>query len=96
MEIVELPPEAPPPVDVGPELRFAEVPSAERSAVVDPVWLAHRTGSGLPESYLPPVAPGALSRSPWPRVVALLLIGIFLTATAAGVCLTYGPPSLRP
>jgi hypothetical protein len=26
------------------------------------------------------------------RVVALGLIAIFLTATAAGICLTYGPP----
>lgn len=93
--MVELTPEAAPISDFDQELQFADVPSAEPGAVVDPVWLAHGSGSGLPESYLPPVAPGALRRRAWPRIVALVLIGTFLMATAAGVCLTYGPPSLR-
>ena len=71
---------------------FADVPSADPSAVVDPNWLRLRGDSLLPSVYMPP--PMAGQRPTWMRGVALVLIGIFLLATALGVCLTYGPPSL--
>ena len=40
---------------------------------------------------MPPTMPG--SRPRWMRAVALVLVSIFLLATALGLCLTYGPPS---
>jgi len=75
-----------------PLVSFAEVPSADAAAVVDPHWLELRGSSTLPTVYMPPAMAGP--RSPWLRLVALGLIAIFITATAAGVCLTYGRPSL--
>ena len=95
MELVEFELLESAPTDVGPQLEFADVPSADPRAVVDPVWLSHRSGSGLPENYLPPAMPGPRPPGPVPRIVAGLLVGTFLLATAAGVCLTYGPPNLR-
>jgi hypothetical protein len=69
---------------------FDAVPAAERDAVLDPHWLDLRGGSTLPAVYLPPAMPGR--RAWWLKVVAVALVAIFLGATAAGVCLTYGPP----
>jgi hypothetical protein len=66
------------------------VPDVEDDAVVDPHWLDLRGGSPLPAVYMPPAMPGV--RSGWMRAVALLLVGVFVAATIAGVCLTYGPP----
>jgi hypothetical protein len=74
------------------ELAFADVPSADPNAEIDPNWLRLRGDSLLPSVYMPP--PMAGHRPAWMRAVALMLIGIFLLATALGVCLTYGPPSL--
>ncbi len=68
---------------------FAKVPSADPDAQLDPHWLELRGSSGLPPTYLPPAMPGPRSRSL--RVVALIVVSVFLLATAAGVCLTYGP-----
>lgn len=58
--------------------------------VVDPHWIQLREGALLPALYMPPAMGG---RHPvWLRAMAALLIGIFLLATALGICLTYGPP----
>ena len=73
-----------------PIVDYASVPAAERDAVVDPHWLDLRSGSTLPAVYLPPAMAGR--RRLWTRIVAVALVAIFLGATAAGVCLTYGPP----
>ena len=73
-----------------PILDYASVPAAERDTVVDPHWLDLRSGSTLPAVYLPPAMAGR--RRLWTRIVAVALVAIFLGATAAGVCLTYGPP----
>ena len=73
------------------ELAFADVPSADPSAVVDPNWVRLRGDSLLPAVYMP--APMAGQHPAWMRTVAIVLISIFLLATALGVCLTYGPPS---
>ncbi len=70
--------------------RFADVPAAEDDAELDPHWVELRGSSPLPAGYMPPSMPGA--RRPWQRIVAVGLTAMFLVATAAGVCLTYGPP----
>lgn len=73
---------------------FAAVPAADESAVPDPL-LSHLRGSNaMPLSYLPPAMAGR--RPQWIRAIALILVGVFITATAAGVCLTYGPRWLGP
>ncbi len=74
------------------DVDFADVPAADDAAVPDPQFTAMRSGSNLPPTYLPPAMAG--DRAPWIRVVALVLVGVFLVATAAGICLTYGPPLL--
>jgi hypothetical protein len=55
---------------------------------VDPHYLELLRGSKLPSAYLPPMMAGP--RKPWIRVCAAIVIGCFLAATTAGVCLTYG------
>jgi hypothetical protein len=72
---------------------YDAVPDVSSDAVIDPHWLDLRGGSTLPVVYLPPAMPGR--RSLWMRVVAVALVALFLGATAAGVCLTYGPPTGR-
>lgn len=54
----------------------------------DPHYLELLRGSKLPKAYLPPMMAGP--QKPWIRLASLLLIAIFVGATAAGVCLTYG------
>jgi len=71
--------------------QYAAVPDPDPDAVVDPNWLSLRGQSGLPMVYLPPAMAGR--RPGWLRVAAVVLIGVFVAATAAGVCLTYGAPS---
>ena len=73
------------------QVDFADVPQADPEAVVDPNWLSLRGDSLLPTLYMPPTMTGP--RPTWMRAMAVVLIGIFLFATALGVCLTYGPPS---
>ena len=68
---------------------FAHVPSADPGAEVDPHWLDLRGSATLPPTYLPPAMPGSHSR--FARVTAIVVVAVFLVATAAGVCLTYGP-----
>ena len=69
---------------------FAEIPSADSDAEVDPHWLALRGESLLPAVYMPPAMAGTHPR--WMRLMATLLISIFVLATSLGVCLTYGSP----
>jgi hypothetical protein len=69
---------------------FADVPGADPAAAVDPHWLQLRGDSLLPTLYMPPTMAGR--RSPAMRVLATVLIAIFLLATVLGLCLTYGPP----
>jgi len=75
--------------DLTVDASFADVPSADADATVDPHWRELRAGSILPASYLPPSMPGHHSR--WVRLVAVAVAAGFLAATAAGICLTYGP-----
>jgi hypothetical protein len=84
------------PIDVGPDVRFADVPDAGPDAELDPHWLDLRGGAVLPAVYMPPAMAGPTPRPPWLRGVAILLVILFLGATAAGVCLTYGPPHAWP
>jgi hypothetical protein len=72
------------------EVDFADVPSADREAEVDPHWLELRGESLLPTVYMPPAMAG--HHPPWMRGLATFLISIFLLATSLGVCLTYGSP----
>lgn len=75
-----------------PDEDFASIPAADPDAEIDPHWLELRGTSNLPPTYMPPAMPGRHSRSS--RVVAVVLIAVFVAATAAGVCLTYGPSVL--
>lgn len=70
---------------------YADVPLVGPDAVVDPHWLNLRGDSLLPTLYMPPTMPGR--RPTWMRAMATVLIGVFLLATALGLCLTYGPPN---
>ena len=69
---------------------YEHVPEPEPGSEPDPHWLELRAAgrTKLPESYLPPTMPGP--RPWWARGAALVLIAVFLGATIAGVCLTYG------
>jgi hypothetical protein len=73
------------------DVDFADVPAADPDAVVDPFWLEFRGDSLLPTLYMPPTMAGR--RSGAMRIVASLLIGVFMLATTLGICLTYGPPT---
>jgi len=73
------------------DIAFADVPPAGPDAVIDPNWLRLRGDSLLPSLYMPPTMAG--QRPTWMRAMAIVLIGVFLLATALGLCLTYGPPS---
>ncbi len=75
---------------IGTAASFGDVPAAAGDAVLDPYWVELRGGSLLPTTYMPPSMPG--KRSLWQRTVAVGVVAMFLGATAAGVCLTYGPP----
>lgn len=72
---------------------FADVPEVDPAAVVDPFWLELQGDSLLPALYMPPTMTG--QHSPFMRVLASVLIAVFLLATILGICLTYGPPN-RP
>jgi hypothetical protein len=73
------------------DIAFADVPQPDPGAVVDPNWLRLRGDSLLPTLYMPPTMAGR--RPTWMRAMATVLIGIFMLATALGLCLTYGPPT---
>ena len=76
----------------GLDVAFEDVPAADPSAELDPQFATVHGSAGLPLAYLPPAMPGR--RSPRIKAVAMGLIAVFVGATAAGVCLTYGPPVL--
>jgi hypothetical protein len=71
---------------------YANVPDVDDDAEVDEHWLELRGGSPLPQIYMPPSMIG--SHSTRQRVIAAVLITIFVLGTALGVCLTYGPQVL--
>jgi hypothetical protein len=72
---------------------YAEVPAADAEAELDPHFAdLARTTSMVPSSYLPPAVAG--QQRGWRRGAAWALIGLLVTATAGGVCLTYGPYEL--
>ena len=96
MSTLDLPPAGPELIDAGPEVEFGDVPDAGPSAVLDPHWLELRGGSVLPAVYMPPAMSGPRRRPAWLRAMAVVLVAVFLGATAAGVCLTYGPPHAWP
>jgi hypothetical protein len=77
-------------VTEGRQPEYADVPDVDPAAAVDPHWLALRGDSLLPTLYMPPTMAGR--RSPAMRVLATVLIAVFLLATVLGLCLTYGPP----
>ena len=55
---------------------------------VDPHYLELLRGSRLPQSYLPSMMAGP--QKPWVRILATIVIAVFVLATTYGVCLTYG------
>ena len=73
---------------------YAEVPDVPHDAELDPHFAALTAGRAtlLPASYMPAAMPGEHPR--WRRVSAVVLIVMFTSATAGGVCLTYGPGEL--
>jgi hypothetical protein len=82
-----------PAVDETVSADFAAVPDVDPDAVIDPHWLELQGDSLLPTLYMPPTMAGG--HSPLMRLMALVLIAVFLLATVLGICLTYGPPN-RP
>jgi hypothetical protein len=74
------------------ETDFSAVPPADATAEVDPHWLELRAAHALlPLFYMPPAMSGR--RSMPMRIVATVVIGVFMLATTLGICLTYGGPS---
>lgn len=73
---------------------YDDVPLVPRDAEPDPHWQELTAGrtSLVPVAYLPEAVAGQLTG--WRRGVVLLLIAMLLSATAGGICLTYGPGEL--
>lgn len=73
---------------------YDDVPAAPADAELDPYWqqLVGERISLLPTAYLPSAMAG--QQSGWRRGAALVLITLLVSATAGGVCLTYGPQEL--
>lgn len=73
---------------------YDDVPAVPADAELDPHWEELTTGrvSLLPAAYLPSAMPG--QQSCWRRGAALVLITMLVSATAGGICLTYGPGEL--
>jgi hypothetical protein len=69
---------------------YASVPDPDDDAEIDPHWLSLRGDSILPTVYMPPAMAG--EHAAWTRLMALVLVAVFIAATTAGICLTYGPP----
>ena len=81
-------------IEIADEVPYADVPAAGPEANDDPHWLDLRSGSVLPLSYMPPSMAAPAPRPAWLRATALVVVAMFVLATAAGVCLTYGPSHL--
>ena len=79
-------------MDLLPE--YDAVPAVPADAELDPHWAELTAGrtSLLPVAYLPSAMPG--QQSGWRRGAALVLITMLVSATAGGICLTYGPGEL--
>ncbi len=72
---------------------YADVPAADEDAELDPHWAElARSTSMVPAAYLPAAVAG--QQHGWRRGAAWMLIGLLVTVTAGGVCLTYGPYEL--
>ena len=74
------------------QLAYQHVPDGRDAAEVDPHWQELQRPGTLPSSYLPPSMPGQVHG--WRRGAAWVLIVMLTSATAGGVCLTYGPDEL--
>ena len=70
------------------------VPLVTLDAEPDPHWQELTAGRTtlVPAAYLPEAVAGQLSG--WRRGVGLVLIAMLVSATAGGICLTYGPGEL--
>ena len=73
---------------------YDEVPAVPADAGPDPHWAELTAGrtSLLPVAYMPSAMPG--QQSGWRRLAAIVVIAMLLSATAGGICLTYGPGEL--
>lgn len=73
---------------------YDAVPAVDPQAQPDTHWAELSGGSGLllPGAYMPPPMRG---RQPlWRRAAAVTVIAMLVSATAGGICLTYGPEEL--
>lgn len=73
---------------------YDAVPAVPADSEVDPHWAELTAGrtTMLPLAYLPSAMPG--QQSGWRRAAAVVVITMLVSATAGGVCLTYGPGEL--
>ena len=72
---------------------YADVPAADEAAELDPHFAElARSTSMVPAAYLPAAVAG--HQHGQRRGPAWVLIGLIVTVTAGGVCLTYGPYEL--
>ena len=71
---------------------YDAVPDGRDAAEQDPHFAELQLRTALPASYLPPSMPG--QQTGWRRGAAWALIVLIGSATAGGICLTYGPGEL--
>lgn len=73
---------------------YDDVPLVPRDAEVDPHFAELLGGrmTLVPAAYLPSAMSGEQPR--WRKVSAVVLIVMLASATAGGICLTYGPGEL--
>lgn len=73
---------------------YDDVPAVPVDAELDPHWAELTAGrtSLLPLAYMPAAMAG--QQSGWRRGAALVVITMLVSATAGGICLTYGPGEL--
>jgi hypothetical protein len=73
---------------------YDDVPAVPADAELDPHWAELTAGrtSMLPLAYLPSAMPGR--QTGWRRGAAIVVITMLVSATAGGICLTYGPGEL--
>ena len=71
---------------------YDTVPDGREAREPDPHWQELQLRTALPASYLPPSMP--TQQTGWRRVAAWVVIVMLGSATAGGVCLTYGPAEL--
>jgi hypothetical protein len=73
---------------------YDDVPDGRDAVEVDPHWqdLQRLPPGALPTSYLPPTVSGQVHG--WRRGAVWVVLVMLVSATAGGVCLTYGPGEL--